>query len=80
MSTLLLHSADFLVQDADRFIRGGALYAEDGVIREVLRKTVHYSVSGAEISFGETGQAHPAMYFSQVRKGKRVVIKKVSTR
>lgn len=35
MPTLLLRSADFLVQDAERFIRGGALYIEEGIIRDV---------------------------------------------
>lgn len=35
MSSLLLKNADFLVQDADRILQGGALYIEGGTIREV---------------------------------------------
>ncbi len=35
MPSLLLHRADFLVQDAQRSLRDAALYVEDGVIRDV---------------------------------------------
>ena len=35
MPSLLLHSADFVIQDADRSLRDGGLYIEDGHIREV---------------------------------------------
>ncbi len=35
MPSLLLHRADFLVQDAGHYLRGAALYIEDGVIRAV---------------------------------------------
>ena len=35
MPSLLLHRADFLVQDADHYLRGAALYIEDGMIRAV---------------------------------------------
>ncbi len=35
MSSLLLHGADFLVQGADAFLRGGALYIENGIIKDI---------------------------------------------
>ncbi|MDP6086029.1 MAG: amidohydrolase family protein [Nitrospinota bacterium] len=35
MSSLLLHSADFLVQGADAFLRGGALYIENGIVQDI---------------------------------------------
>lgn len=48
-------------------------------IRDALVKTIYYSVSGAEIFFDKEHQAYPVMYITQVRNGKRVILKKVST-